>query len=890
MQNGAHLSSVAWSPDNATGLTASDFYESDGKVYLKGKEPSSNTSGKDIDYTLTLTVADDCNNTTAMSASGQLIYLHHQKNTDKHVLAFVVTGTEKGGFTEGITADQTTSVELYNTIAANFDVLATNVYSTDDEQALKEYYSQFDILCVTDYPNTGTKGVNKKSYVDALGALVDIRPILTMEAFVAKLANWKAKGISGTPQSPTTRQYTMLLQCKDHEIFSGTELTKVGEGDETMYRVSMVCDTLEDYKTLDATYGASAHESDKNYQYGKKPALQGFTFTKEMLDDDLLPLGLIDDGSGNDLQVGIERQAEMEARLMVLGINGYAMERLTPDGQKVVVNALKYLMKKNSEDIADCSNTFVGGDGDEDVSTRYNWDVASHWSGNAVPDRTQKVRIVARCVIPANVKPHVAGVIIAPNGKYNHGANTASGSLTIAAGGALIVDGKVEAATAPLYTEVRATSAEDLTIQTSSTAQGALIFDNDKGETQATVVVHSSANKAGSTRNWQYLTSPLQETPVTEFFYGVGTYTYKHSEADGGWVRYNLGTAFHAFDAIGLTQEAAKDFVFYGPLAPTGEWELNLTKVHSGNNLFGNSWTAPIDLKALVNNTDFDSNIELDLAIYNTGADKKNGSGEFDQATNADNTPGTWHHVPLLLATLEDAGWEGMTVIPAYQAFQLKVKDGASSATLTIDYDKCVRGSESKNYTEPLRSPGHRAAGKSNSDIEALRLAVSDAKGIAYIYLLEGEQFTEGYDNGWELEYKPNSKYGKLYAISPEQGDMMALARPSLEGTMVGFQPGESSEYTITFNETDGYYYLNDLKMEQSTLIQAGESYTFSVEEGESANRFLISSVPFDKPGIVTGVTNPNAEAPKAQKVIYNDKLYIIRGGKVFSADGQLVK
>ncbi|MBQ4018141.1 MAG: InlB B-repeat-containing protein [Paludibacteraceae bacterium] len=888
LDEGSHLVSVAWSPSNATGLNQEgDIYESDGAVYLTGRAPGSNDTGEDKSYTLTLTINNGCTGTdpTTLGDASKQITIIHQKNTDKHVLAFVVTGKQNGGFTESIPAAQTTSVDLYNEIAKNFDVLATNIYATDDEQKIKEYYSQFDIICITDYPNTKTKGSHSVSYSDAIGVMVDIRPVLTMEAWVSGLSNWNKKGISGDPKSPSTRQYTMLLQCKDHEIFAGTTLTEVGEGDEKMYRIHMVDETLHPYDTLDANYGSGTHESKKGYRYGSYPALQGFTFSQAMLDADLLPLGLIDDGAGNDLQVGLERQREMSARMMVLGINSTAMERLTDDGERIVINALKYLMKKNAEEIADCSTSFVGGaEGDAD-----NWMNADNWTGNTIPDKTQKVRILAPCTVPAGEKVHVAGVLIAPNdgGTYNGGSTPTSGSLTIAAGGALVVDGKVEAVTAPAYNRPRATTPADLTILSSSEAQGALIFDNSEGETQATVVVHSSANKDEGTRNWQYLTSPLQETPVTEFFYGVGTYTYKHSEADGGWVRYNLGTTFHAFDAIGLTQEAAKDFVFYGPLAPTGEWNLSLTHAHSGNNLFGNSWTAPIDLKALVRNTDFDSNIDLDLAIYNTGADKKNGAGEFDQADNADNTPGTWHHIPLELATLEDAGWMGLTVIPAYQAFQLKA---TAAATLTIDYDKCVRGSESKNYTEPLRAPRRRSAGRADSDIEALRLAVSDANGVAYIYLLEGEQFTEGYDNGWELSYTANSKYGKLYAISPEQGDMMALARPSLEGTMVGFQPGESSEYTITFNETDGYYYLNDLKMEQSTLIQAGESYTFSVEEGESANRFLISSVPFNKPGIVTGVTNPNAEAPKAQKVIYNDKLYIIRGGMVFSADGQLVK
>ncbi len=896
LQNGAHLSSVAWSPDNATGLTASDFYESDGKVYLKGKEPSSNTSGADIDYTLTLTVEDDCGSTTPMSASGQLIYLHHQQNTDKHVLAFVVNGTDKGGFTEGITAAQTTSVPLYNEIAANFDVLATNIKSTDDEQALKEYYSQFDILCVTDYPNTGDKGVNKKSYVDALGALVDIRPILTMEAFVAKLANWKAKGISGTPKSPTTRQYTMLLQCKDHEIFSGTKLTKVGEGDETMYRISMVDNTQEEYVSLDATYGEGAHADKSGYEYASKPALQGFTFTKEMLDNDLLPLGLIDDGSGNDLQVGIERQTKMEARLMVLGINSYAMERLTDDGQTVVVNALKYLMKKNSEDIADCSNTFVGGDDEEDVSTRYDWNVDSHWSGNAVPERTQKVRIVAPCVIRADEKVHVTGVVIAPRGKYNHGANTANGSLTIAAGGALIVDGKVEAATAPLYTETRATSASDLTIQASSTKQGALIFDNEDGETQATVEMYSPSywkvqdgtNKKKS--YWSYVGVPIQDVPVGEYFYGAVTYLYDETS---GWIRKRIGSEFHAFEGIGLSLPEGHKETFYGTLASTETKEITLTKttdVGEGDNLIGNSWTAPIQIGNF-DSDDFGSAMAV-VSMYKTGRDDiednptvVTATAENDGAVEA----GQWVSIPIGLPGTD--GYDGPTVIPSMQAFQVTT---SSETTLTLDYDKLVRDVTiaTDNLTQPMSAPKRKMKRAAKKSLDAMmRVRMSGFKTRADLWIMEDGRFSDEYDNGWEANYiECDNRSPQLYANS-EIGKMAFLAKPDIEGTILGIAPSlDGNEYLFTFHYVgDEEFYLNDLKLKQSVLISEEESYSFMYEDGDT-NRFYISRTRIDAPQMPTGVENTHGDAVKARKFIYNDKLYIMLNGRVYSAEGQIVK
>lgn len=889
LQNGAHLSSVAWSPDNETGLTASDFYESDGKVYLKGKEPSSNASGADIDYTLTLTVEDDCGSTTAMSASGQLIYLHHQKNTDKHVLAFVVNGTDKGGFTEGITAAQTTSVELYNTIAANFDVLATNIYSTDDEQALKEYYSQFDILCVTDYPNTGTKGVNKKSYVDALGALVDIRPILTMEAFVSKLANWKAKGISGTPSSPTTRQYTMLLQCKDHEVFSGTTLTKVGEGDETMYRVSMVCDTLEDYKTLDATYGSGTHAEKDGYNYGGKPALQGFTFTEEMLDNDLLPLGLIEDGSGNDLQVGIERQTKMEARLMVLGINSYAMERLTSDGQTVVVNALKYLMKKNSEDIADCSNTFVGGDDEEDESTRYDWNADSHWSGNAIPERTQKVRIVAPCVIKAGEKFHVTGVVIAPSGKYNHGANTANGSLTIAAGGALIVDGKVEAATAPYFTETRATSAGDLTIKANDEAQGALILDNEDGKTNATVEMYSASYwevvEGKKKKYWSYVALPVQSGNVGEYFYNGFSYLYDETE---GWIKKGMYAELHAFEGLGISMQTGNMEYFHGALAPTTIQEITLTYTDGkgeGENLIGNSWTAPIQI-ANFDDSDFGS-ATATVYVYNTGRDDENEEDPYGGSGST--TAGQWISVPI--SSAKEGGYTGLKVIPAMNAFQVNTN---SETTLTLDYDKLVRGGATSaavgDLTVPLRAP-KRSPAKAQNGIEAMMcVRMSGEKTHADVWLQQDERFSNEFDNGWEATYVECDNRSPQFYAQSEIGKMAFLALPDLEGTVLGLAPSrDGNEYSFTFHYVgEEEFYLNDLKFHDAVLINEENSYEFTYSEGDT-NRFYISRTAINAPTVTTGVGNTR-DGVKAQKILYNNKLYIIINGRVYSAEGALVK
>ena len=119
---------------------------------------------------------------------------------------------------------------------------------------------------------------------------------------------------------------------------------------------------------------------------------------------------------------------------------------------------------------------------------------------------------------------------------------------------------------------------------------------------------------------------------------------------------------------------------------------------------------------------------------------------------------------------------------------------------------------------------------------------------------------------------------------------MAVLATDELEGTPVGFEPGQESNYTISFFGGDNGYYLNDIKLRNSVRITEGETYTFTHEDGDDANRFYISRTAINAPAITTGMENLDKPASKAQKIIYNDKLYIIRGGHLYDATGKIVR
>ena len=153
------------------------------------------------------------------------------------------------------------------------------------------------------------------------------------------------------------------------------------------------------------------------------------------------------------------------------------------------------------------------------------------------------------------------------------------------------------------------------------------------------------------------------------------------------------------------------------------------------------------------------------------------------------------------------------------------------------------------------------------------------------------EDFAEGYEDGWDGAYiEGESQTPKLYTPSID-GNMFINCLPQIEGTVVSFRKGsDDSAYTFSFKyDGEEEYYLNDLKEQTSTLINNENTYMFSAEAEDATARFIISATPVQK--VTTGVDPANGgQDAKVRKVIINDHIYIIRGGRMYSAEGALVK
>lgn len=815
------------------------YNASDYKIYLQGSAPSEISSDENVEVTASIKSNSNSDNIT----------LRLLRATPHPQLAFVVTGTKGAGF-ENYEESQTTC-DLYTQLALDYIIQPTNIYSTTDEKAIRAYYSQFDIILNTDYPDTqkgpsGDKGQWNVGYVNALGTMVDIVPILTMEAFVSRLPNWKMKH---DPKSPSTKQYSMLLNCRAHEIFGGIPDGHMGT--ETI--------NGEEHKVVTIV--------DENGYTGGN-ALQGFS-ADELSDMDIV--GQIHNGSGQ-LMACVERQFETTARMMVLGINSAAMVKLTEDGIKVVKNALIYLQHKSAMEVNDCSLRFDNNAGD------HQWENPDNWAPgrSTLPTSENKVIILADCEL--NTRAHV------DMAKINEDVK-----LTIKPTGALIVDGTITRFSGEdwLAQEGEITS-DNLAIEADKNNTGALILSNPEGKIGAEVQMYSKASGAPNDCKWQWIATPFSNVNrAIEFYYGA--WMYEWNAAEHGWTEILSDDPMEPFKGYSITQESPKMYTMDGVLTSTKNREQVLRSdvkngKNNGINLIGNSWTAPIQIDNF-EAADF-TNAHATIFILNTGLDV-NGTGEV--GTN-NSTAGQYISIPVEASALMEST---LKVIPAMQTFQVKAHVGGGS--LNMNYDRLVRNNamSQTQINEPMRAPGRhvrKAARINKAEVERLHITIRGSRFQDEVYIFAHPDFSEEFDNGWDGEKMRGASEAVQLFVRDATSRWAVAALPSFVGTYLATYKGEDNEYTISFDysgEETLYWY--DTKTDIYTEINSENTYTYTTNVSSIQTRFMITNEN-PKLEVPTGMESTKEIGTKAMKFIDEDKMYIFVNGRLYDATGKVVK
>lgn len=793
---------------------------------------------------VTLTPYDNCGKLSTAYADSIAIRI-----IDRPALAFIVSGADPnrpsrdkldlklhGDFIEGINradiytqtgrganaTDFTKELPLYAEIKQQFEAVPVNGYA--DFNILN--YEPFDIIVLTDFVRTGigSKGKTIVPVIDSLAKLVDYRPLLSLKAHMAKeeFPTWKDKGFTGNPAKPSSTQKDMTVLCLAHGIFEGLADYKGTAPTDDDYANKIIYDANGNIVVRITSKGG----------YDSNKALQGF---KAVDAANFVNIAIISDGGSGSLVTCCERQANINARMLVLSVNADATSLITPIGQQAIIKGLEYLLQNDPIHVSDCSITFDnGGESKREGSGNNLWSNPANWDNGRVPLKEQNVQIAANCIVD---KPNATASAI----KIVQG-NT----LTINPTGALVANGKIWAIPSrnDKHNTQPVSDPRMITILSSETATGALIHTTDADEQlAATVQLYSKAYfewvDGKRKKYWQYVGVPIQEAQVPQCF--NGSYTWLWSEPDG-WVRKADGTSLEQFRGYGLSTGVAENervtYTLQGTLATAVNRDIpltisNATEAYKGTNMIGNSWTAPIRIDKMID-TDFGT-APATVYIYNTGRDPESGPTAGDQTTT---TAGQWMSIPVNVA--KQSGYAGPKVIPAMQAFDVLT---TTETSLYLDYDRLVR-SNSTDINKPLYAPKRTA--EKQGQVAMMHVTVADNRTHTSLYLLEDEAFSDRFDNGWEAEFMSgDGRSASLYAISP-LGNMAVLALSDIDGTTLGFEPGRENQYTFSFRYTGRMLYLNDIQQRKSTLITDWNTYTFLAGENDMPNRFYISSTPIE--------------------------------------------
>lgn len=793
---------------------------------------------------LTMRAVNACNQPDDATADSIPIIL-----TDKYSLAYIVTGNTTTRKFYDITASDIAD-PLYTKLSTEYNVTPVSAYANYNYTN----YEPYDLLLLTDYPKATGKNA-QPAYVNALADLVDKKPILSLKAHMSALSNWSAKGFTSNPVVPGDgtegqAQKTLTVLCFSHDMFEGAEW-----------------DNRED-RTL--TILDNVYKDGSTYK-----GIQGFLAVNS---SNFVNIAKVYDAKGNrNLVACCERQDVTEARFIMLSINQGATQYINEKGQDAIDKLLKYLLWTDATNVSDCSLTFDNGAGETGgrsvtigttthKSGDNQWSNPANWNAKAIPTQLQNVRIEAKCIVSGNT--YGAGNVRIKEGN----------KLTIAPDGGLASVGQFAWYSGNNWNKPQAiTSTNYITVQADADKTGMLMHSHTD-QVAATVQMYSPAYYEGGVvtdgheRNWTYVGIPVQAGTVPQIFNGA--YTYLWSEKDG-WTRYNDGKTFHAFNGIALSQPSPQVFTFAGNLALAKKYTFTLTNdgAMGGMNLIGNSWTAPIQITKL-ETSDFGEGLETTVYIYSTGRDVLDGKGNVTINNDGTATAGCWTAIPIEAA--KTSGWKGPKIIPAMQAFEVNFAPGATatSATLTLDYNTIVRASgvDYSTLNQKLYAPGRNSTAEilqpdpsapAPYEPTMLRIRVADTAACYNLYLLQGERFSEGFDNGWDGFFTGTDGRAPGLCALTTAGEMQVSAQPEIDNTTLVFTQGKSDTYTFSFCLTESEdeplaepLYLNDMQLRKSCLIDDSRTYTFQSSENDMENRFVISHIAFEEQDTPTGIAN----------------------------------
>lgn len=386
---------------------------------------------------------------------------------------------------------------------------------------------------------------------------------------------------------------------------------------------------------------------------------------------------------------------------------------------------------------------------------------------------------------------------------------------------------------------------------------------------------------AGDNRDaaWQYIGAPGSGASLQK---EASTVLYLRSE-QWGWLPYwnESDVALEPFAGYALTQKEQSDFIFQAQLIHANQ-TIPLTYTEEGmkgDNLWANSYMAPIDIKKLTDE-DFSGNVDQIVYLYNCGSWNEWNKDQSAIQT-AEEQPGRYYAIPVGSARALDATYD-QTVIPPMQGVYM-VAPQSGGGSLTLNYEKHVWNCTSDKMNQALRIAGkHSSEEDYLNSILRIRLQVnSQNSGADRMYLIQDATCTADYDNGYDAPKQMTEGLLNLYT-NEACGKMEISATDNIDGIYLGFAAGEDDVYTMTFTSLIGdNLYLYDVEQDTLVGMYNGEKYEFAAAANSTNDmRFQILVNPdltdyLPNGGNGGGVTTDTEDVDAQPLWVHDEKVYI---------------
>lgn len=460
---------------------------------------------------------------------------------------------------------------------------------------------------------------------------------------------------------------------------------------------------------------------------------------------------------------------------------------------------------------------------------RYNTFFAEgQWTDNdnwtfGLPLEDEDVMIAANVTVPNNIAAKVKDVVLNDNI-----------SITIKPQAVLKIN------------TIHRGSNSDIIIESNELNTGSFLYKNTD-KVNATIQLYSKAfseglknDIAGNFLNpaWQYIgiiTESLNYSVLNPD--GVTNWMYKWDETQNAvscWSeKLNKQSSLYAWNGYCIAQANERTYTYSGNLLNENHtYNLTYTKSAAstddlGNNLITNSYSAPIDIESL--STDNFVNAEATIFIYNTGS-----YAEWKAQTNIIGfTPGQTIAIPVnVVSTL---GSEYPHTIASSQAFFLASRPGGGQ--FIVDYEK--------NVYNPASSSNQKRIIRHDNKFNVLKINVQSTKSNDRLYLIEHEDCTPNFDNGYDAIKIFDNNGPQIFAIN-DSINTSINTNTTLINQSIGFSCASEYEmYTLTF-DTDKLHsydklYLHDIITDEYVDILNNETYTFYHVPSDTETRFLIT-------------------------------------------------